>query len=593
MRTHLTASASLTDSRLAALCAQAAQRALLDYEAQFNAITERTRERFLARDWAGSYADAAERLHLYNIILNGLTSDIETLMGERLCERSIWAAIKAVYSSLIAQSAAFEVAESFFNSLTRRVFATEGVDQTIEFVDTDFDAPPMGAATFARQMYAEAPLPDLLCRVLTDLSCEGFEDKSWSATRASVELAAERIKEAFRDKAETGSIRLEIIPSVFYRGRGAYFVGRAIRNDDVADALPLALCLRHPDERGITLDALLLGELDLSILFSYTRAYFRVNVSCPYELVRYLRELMPRKRLVDLYNAIGFHRHGKTELYRDFVAHLRRSHDRFVAAEGTRGMVMLVFTLPSYDVVFKLIRDRFDFPKESNRSDVKQRYRLVFEHDRAGRLVEAHEFEHLRIARERFDPALLEELCRHAAETVRLEGDNVVLAHAYIERRIRPLNLFFAEASPEDSTAAALDYGRAMKDLAASNIFPGDLLTKNFGVTRSGRVVFYDYDELCFVTDCNFRDMPQPTTHEEEMSAEPWFTVRENDIFPEEFPNFLRFPEAARTLFFERHGDLFRAEFWRGMQCELKSGDNPEVFPYESERRLSSVVIER
>jgi isocitrate dehydrogenase kinase/phosphatase len=373
---------------------------------------------------------------------------------------------------------------------------------------------------------------------------------------------------------------------VFYRGRGAYFVGRAIEKCDNGVKLPLALCLRHENERGITLDAVLLGESDLAILFSFTRAYFRVDSDCPYALVRYLWQLMPLKRLADLYNSIGFNRHAKTEFYRDFVRNLQASRDRFAAAEGIAGMVMLVFTLPSYDVVFKLIKDRFDFPKDSTRSEVMRRYRLVFEHDRAGRLVEAHEFEHLRIARERFHPALLEALLRDAAETVRSEGADIVIAHAYVERRVRPLNLFLAEADAATSAAAACDYGQAIKDLAASNIFPGDILTKNFGVTRHGRVVFYDYDELCFLTDCNFRDLPQPTTYEEEISAEPWFSVRENDIFPEEFSQFLGLPKSARNALWQEHGDLFGTDFWRGVQQKLMGGQILEVFPYGPERRL-------
>jgi isocitrate dehydrogenase kinase/phosphatase len=302
--------------------------------------------------------------------------------------------------------------------------------------------------------------------------------------------------------------------------------------------------------------------------------------------VRYLRTLMPHKPLVDLYNGIGYHRHGKTELYRDFVSHMRSNRLRFVAAEGTRGMVMLVFTLPSYDVVFKLIRDRFDYPKNITPAEVKQRYRMVFEHDRAGRLVEAHEFEHLRVPRGRFDPELLDLLLAEAGETVRSEGRDVLISHLYVERRVRPLNLYLAEAEPDQVEAAVLDYGQAIKDLAASNIFAGDIFPKNFGVTRTGRVVFYDYDELCFVTDCNFRTLPQPTTIEQEMAAEPWFSVRDNDIFPEEFPKFLGLPESSRGAFMARHGDLFHPDFWRGVQERWKAGEIPEIYPYGSARRL-------
>jgi isocitrate dehydrogenase kinase/phosphatase len=590
----LSPSAAVTDSRLAALCAQKTAEAFLDYQERFHAISRRARERFLARDWSASYADAAERLQLYTSVLTELTTQIQDLMGARVEKHSVWVAIKAVYSSLSAQSSEWEIAESFFNSLTRRVFATAGVDQAIEFVDTDFDAPPTSSLGEAYRVYSGVALPELLFAALTDPGVGGFAETCWANLRFDVRLAADRIQTEIsqRDVAidrlsAARHISLEIIGSFFYRGRGAYFVGRAITSEEKGARLPLALCLRHEGESGIRLDAVLLGEVDLAILFSYTRAYFRVDTACPYQLVRNLRELMPRKRLVDLYNAIGYNRHGKTEFYRDFVAHLRTSRDRFRVAEGTPGMVMLVFTLPSYDAVFKVIKDHFDFPKDTSRREVMRRYRLVFEHDRAGRLVEAHEFEHLRIPRERFEAALLEELCRDAANTVTIEGDDIVIAHAYVERRIRPLNLFFAEADAARRVIAARDYGQAIKDLAASNIFPGDILTKNFGVTRQGRVVFYDYDELCFLTDCNFRDMPQSTTYEEEISAEPWFSVRDNDIFPEEFPKFLGLPGPARDALFEQHADLFRADFWRGVQCKLRSGEILEVFPYSPERRLA------
>ena len=573
---------TLTDSRLAALSAEEARQALGEYETRFDEITRRARERFLARDWQGSYQDAAERLRLYSQVLDGLTSRVKELMGSRLTERAVWRATKAVYSSRIAQSVRWEVAESFFNSLTRRVFATEGVDQTIEFVDTDFDAPPSADGTEFLRVYSGAPLAYLLRAALSDGEGAGFAQDRWNDLNEASNAAAERILAAIPARAFD---RLEILRQVFYRGRGAYLVGRIVVG---GQATPLALCLRHPAKSGLTLDAVLIGEGDLAILFSYTRAYFRVDAPATYGLVQWLRELMPGKRIADLYNAIGYNRHAKTEFYRDFVRHLQTSRDRFVAAEGTRGMVMLVFTLPSYDVVFKLIRDQFDAPKESDRRDVMSRYRMVFEHDRAGRLVEAHEFEHLRIAADRFDPSLLEDLLRDAGKTVRTDGDDVVIAHAYVERRVRPLNLLFRECDAETAIAAACDYAQAIKDLAASNIFAGDLLTKNFGLTRRGRVVFYDYDELCPLTDCNFRTLPQSQTYEEEMASEPWFSVRPNDIFPEEFLRFLAFPETALAALMERHGDLFRPEFWEGVQAELRAGHLPEILPYGPERRLET-----
>jgi isocitrate dehydrogenase kinase/phosphatase len=568
---------SLTDSRLAALCAEAARDAVVEYERHFDEITRRARDRFFARDWRGSFDDSRERLRLYSLILDSLTNRTRELMADRLDHRSIWSATKAAYSALIAKSDRWEIAESFFNSLTRRIFATEGVNQAIEFVDTDFDASAGEQHKIAR-IYSGGTVTKLMTELLTDEGVGGFTPEHWSNLRESVELAAKRLEAALPDAAT-----IEIVSAVFYRGRGAYIVGRVLGGDT---SVPIAFALSHPDESGIVLDALLSGEADLAILFSFTRAYFRVDAPCPFAFVRWLRDLMPGKRLADLYNAIGYNRHAKTEFYRDFVRQLQSSRDHFVQAEGTRGMVMIVFTLPSYDVVFKLIRDHFDQPKDSDRNDVMRRYKLVFEHDRAGRLIEAHEFEHLRIPRNRFDSSVLEELLRDTASIVRIEDDDVIIGHAYVERRVRPLNLFFAQADNAAAVSAACDYGKAIKDLAASNIFPGDLLTKNFGLTRRDRVVFYDYDELCFLTDCNFRELPQSRSYEEEISAEPWFSVRVNDVFPEEFSRFLSFPRLAGEELMVQHGDLFRPKFWREMQSRIRAGELPEVLPYASERRL-------
>ena len=347
-----------------------------------------------------------------------------------------------------------------------------------------------------------------------------------------------------------------------------------------------------PMQDGFTLDAVLIGESDLAILFSYTRAYFRVDAPATYRLVQWLRQLMPDKRMADLYNAIGYNRHAQDgvlsrfrQASRDVARSLRRGGRR-------RGMVMLVFTLPSYDVVFKLIRDRFDAPKESDRRDVMGRYRMVFEHDRAGRLVEAHEFEHLRIARDRFEPSLLEDLLRNAGRDVRIEGDDVLIAHAYVERRVRPLNLLFRECDEATAIAAACDYAQSIKDLAASNIFAGDLLTKNFGLTRRGRVVFYDYDELCLLTDCNFRKLPQPQSYDEEMAAEPWFSVRDNDIFPEEFPRFLAFPIRRVLVYYGSSPDTLRPFVLAPDAGKTQGREIPEVFPYKTANGNSGVATE-
>ncbi|HYF65239.1 MAG TPA: bifunctional isocitrate dehydrogenase kinase/phosphatase, partial [Herpetosiphonaceae bacterium] len=374
----------------------------------------------------------------------------------------------------------------------------------------------------------------------------------------------------------------EMVGAVFYRNKGAYLIGRIPGEGGV---IPLALALLN-GPGGIRVDAALLAEQEVSILFSFTRSYFHVDCDRPYDLVRFLQTIMPRKRITALYTSIGNHKHGKTEWYRDLLRHLRASDDRFEIARGERGMVMAVWTLPSYDVVFKVIKDHFDPPKSSTRQIVMDKYHLVFKHDRAGRLVDAQEYEHLKFERSRFEPALLAELERVAPSTVRVEDDHVIIRHVYVERRVTPLNLYIREADPAAVEAAVVDFGAAIKDLTASNIFPGDILLKNFGVTRHGRVVFYDYDELCLLTDCQFKALPEPTSYDEELAAEPWFAVGEYDVFPEEFRYFMSFPQPYRDIFLRHHADIFELGFWRGMQDRMQAGEVVDILPYEERRRL-------
>jgi isocitrate dehydrogenase kinase/phosphatase len=295
---------------------------------------------------------------------------------------------------------------------------------------------------------------------------------------------------------------------------------------------------------------------------------------------------MPRKRTAEIYISLGYSKHGKTELYRDLLNHLAYSADTFEIARGQRGMVMLVFTMPGYDMVFKIIKDRFNYPKGSTRKDVMGKYDLVYRHDRAGRLVDAQVFDFLKFDRDRFSAELLAELMREAAQTVEITGEHVVISHAYVERRVTPLDVYMGEAGEEAACLAILDYGQAIKDMAASNIFPGDMLLKNFGVTRHGRVVFYDYDELSLLTDCHFRRLPPAANYEDELNPEPWFHVNENDIFPEEFPSFLGLPRPLREQFEAAHGALFTVDYWRTTQENIRAGLLTHVFPYREDQRI-------
>ncbi|HYG67408.1 MAG TPA: bifunctional isocitrate dehydrogenase kinase/phosphatase [Anaeromyxobacteraceae bacterium] len=549
------------------------------YLAERSRITRRARSRFEARDWEGAQRDARERLDLRDRLVHETVGRVRAELGAAVHDRATWVRMKERYEQVTEDRPDREIGQSFFNSVTRRVFATVGVDPTIEFLAQDVAPPREGPIplyrTFPRRASTELLLRDLLDAYAFQVPYDGLDE--------DVRLAAIELDAHLRTLEDRQPIeRVEMAKEVFFRGKGAYLVGRLRRG---AHTTPLVLALVH-GERGVSLDAILFTPEDVSIVFSFTRSYFHVEVDRPRELVAFLSTLIPQKRVSELYIALGFDKHGKTEMYREIAGHLGRTGDRFVPARGDRGLVMSVFTLRGLDVVFKIIRDRFAPPKQTTRQEVMSKYRRVFRHDRAGRLVDAQEFEHLLFPRERFAPEVLEELTTACGETVEVRGDDVAIRHLYAERRVTPLNLFIREVDEWTARQAVRDFGQAIRDLAATNTFPGDLLLKNWGVTRHGRVIFYDYDEITSVTDCVFRDLPSARGDEEELSAEPWFYVGENDVFPEELLPFLGLPPRLRDAFVQEHGELLTPRWWRGIQERVRAGETVDVYPYLESQRL-------
>ena len=343
----------------------------------------------------------------------------------------------------------------------------------------------------------------------------------------------------------------------------------------------------HDDSGQLSIDAALFAEDDLLMLFSFARAYFMVDMEIPSAYVQFLRSLMPRKPRNELYSALGLQKQGKNNFYRDFLYHLRHSSDMFGIAPGIKGMVMLVFDLPSFPYVFKVIKDFYPPQKDTTREGIQAKYLLVKTHDRVGRMADTLEYTSVAFPRQRISDELLAELRHFCPSQIELDGDSLVIRHVYIERRMIPLNIYLQDASPEQLAHAVVEYGNAIKDLVAANIFPGDMLWKNFGVTRHGKVVFYDYDEIEYITDCNFRRVPAPRNEEDEMSGEIWYAVGPKDVFPETFEPFLLGNPAVRQVFMQHHADLLDAAFWQGHQARIRAGHVYDVFPYDQHRRFA------
>jgi isocitrate dehydrogenase kinase/phosphatase len=564
------------DSLLADTCATEIRDGFADYNERFGIITRRAKQRFETRDFAAARVDAVERIELYDVCVRKTTSRLEQMLGARLGDHALWQTIRQRFAALIAPLLDQELNKTFYNTLTRRFFRTPGVDAGIEFVALDIEPTDRITHPVARHSYAVwGHLPRICQRILDDYSFE--------VPYAHMGLCALRIAETLsRRLAAWGGepIRaVELLETVFYRERRAYLVGRIFGAEQIA---PLVIAL-VVDDAGLRVDAVLTERVHVAQVFGYTRSYFQADLPTVGDAVVFLRTLLPYKPIDELYTVLGRAKQGKTERYRHFFRHLgARPDEQFVHADGERGMVMAVFTLPSYPLVFKLIRDKFAFPKESVRLDVMQKYTMVFRHDRAGRLVDAQEFRYLRFPREQFASALLDELLTSCSESAHLDGDDLVIAHCYVERRIRPLNLYLREAEPEAAKRAIIDYGQAIRDLAASNIFPGDLLLKNFGITGHGRAIFYDYDELCLVTECRFRELPEDDGHSES------FYVGPLDVFPEQFPRFLGMDAELRRAMLEAHAEIFNVQWWQSIQTAIAANRFVDVPPYPEQVRLTA-----
>ncbi len=571
---------NLQDPRPSDAAQQAAARVVdgfEDYNARFSDITRRARRRFERRDWRKSQADNAARIDLYDQCIDETLSRLEARLDERVRSRALWREIRTAYATRIERMPDRELYKTFYNSLVRRHFRIDGVAADLEFLA--FEIVPTGDASCP----GEATHHDLgrddveaASNWRAQFEAHGVAN-GWADLPRCARVVAGRLR-------GRGVIAVSMLRTPFYRERRAYLVGRAHGASGATYPLVVALV---SEAAGVRADAVIVDDQQISILFGFSRSYFHADLARVGDAVAFLHALLPRKPVDELFTVVGRIKQGKTERYRQVFRHLaEHPHEEMVLADGERGMVMAVFTPRGYPVVFKLIRDRFAYPKDTVRAEVEEKYRLVFRRDRVGRLVDAQEFRRLRFPREQFSAEALHELLGECAQTVQVEGEEVLIRHCYVERRLRPLDLHVRESRLPLAERAVLDYGQAIKDLARSNIFPGDLLLKNFGVTRHGRVLFYDYDELCLVEECRFRAVPPMRDEDETRPLDEWLYAGADDVFPELFPQFLGIAATLRERLKAVHGEIFDPAWWRDVQSRLAAGEHFDVSPYPVEALL-------
>lgn len=547
-----------------------------DYREHFRQITNGARVRFEQAQWQEIQQASAARINLYEEKVAEVTELLrQAHADEVLLDVSQWPLVKSAYIALIDLRFDDELAETWFNSIFCGLFKHDQISDGCMFIHTTRPALRVNErAPQVRQYHPQGDLETALRQL--------FEDYRFEVPYEDLERDLDHVLSQLRQNlpdwvCKDPELCIELFASRLYRNKGAYVVGRIFTRDE---QWPLVIPFLHREGQGIQVDALITDEAEVSIIFSFTRSYFMVRVGYPAEFIGFLRRIMPGKHIAELYTSIGFYKHGKSEFYRALINHLANVDDKFIMAPGVRGMVMSVFTLPGFNTVFKIIKDRFSPSKNVDRATVLEKYRMVKSVDRVGRMADTQEFADFRFPLSKFDPECLAELLEVAPSTVQVEGDVVLVRHCWTERRMTPLNIYLEHANEAQVRDALEEYGLAIKQLAAANIFPGDMLLKNFGVTRHGRVVFYDYDEICYLTEVNFRKIPEARYPEDEMSSEPWYSVGPLDVFPEEFPPFLFVDIRQRRLFNQLHGDLFTAEYWQGLQAAIREGKVIDVFPY-------------
>lgn len=547
------------------------------FHTEFQSMTKMAADIFARKAWREGQILAVTRLDLYKHYVTHSEEKLQDILEKNFQDHATWKLLKQRFKELVATRRDGPIVESYFNSVLRKLFINEGIDEEVEFID------------FERRILHTNPEEPIYQRFylgsddLETIWSRIIKSYRFQFQFSNLERDIERVAQAIRAKVLEKFGRLEevdqmdMIRSVFYRNKGAYLVGKITKGNI---QIPIVLPLVHFDD-GARIDEVLFSKNDISIVFSFSRSYFLVDTKNPVDLIHFLRPLMKHKNMSELYASIGYNRHSKTVLLKELYRHLEYSDDQFVPAPGIKGMVMVVFTLPGFNIVFKLIRDKFGPTKNFGRQHVIDCYRLVFMHDRVGRLADALEYEYLQFDKNRFSEEALHELLVECSETCYVDGDKLVVKHLFTERKLVPLNIYLEMVDEEVGKEAVIDYGNAVKELAAANIFPGDLLLKNFGVTRHGRVIFYDYDELCFLDQINFRIIPPPRNPEQMYSGEPWYTAAENDVFPEEFGAFMVPRGPLKDTFMQYHSDLFDVKFWKNMQEIHRNGQVADFFPYK------------
>src|SRR5690554_966166 len=416
---------------------------------RFSAITAEAKFHFAQREWRALQRAARERISFYDLRVK---ETIALLRKDGIAEQpdeALWQDVRAFYEELLQFHPQAELAETFFNSVFCKLFHRRYFHNQFIFVESTLARRiPLPVESEYRSYFPVAEgVQHTLRRLITEFD--------FKAPFADLESSVAQLMRSFQRQAKVRALsahqlRVDVLENPFYRNKAAYVVGRIVTE---AQSYPFIVPVLVNSDGELFVDALITDVNQMTFIFSFSRAYFMVECRAPSALVRFLKGVMPRKTLAELYSSIGLHKQGKTEFYRELLHYFSDADEQLVAAPGIRGLVMMVFTMPSFPYVFKVIRDEFGESKPFGRDTVLARYQLVKRHDRVGRMADTIEYSNVALPLNRISADLLAELKTSIAGSLEFEDDLVIIRHLYIEKRMTPLNIYLEYANEEETRA--------------------------------------------------------------------------------------------------------------------------------------------
>jgi isocitrate dehydrogenase kinase/phosphatase len=580
-------------SRLAACTGQAAridttaQVILAVYDDFYRQLCEyphRAQRAFELMDPHASIRISHERLGLYSRYIAEHGPRIRAAFPALAVDAAIWDALDRLFMAMIVDRYDADIAFSFAHSIRRNIG-----HELWRPVAYSFPPPSKLRAYSMASVHRRLRVHD---RIDVELICAVLRVPNFSVPfrdlQGDAQKILDRVEHLMRGTPDAAPVvALDIIDAGFFRDRSAFLVGRWLLADD--SIVPFVVALLNGPQ-GIYADAVLHRVSDIHDLFSSALANFHVTTRLYYQTCVFLFSLMPRRPFGHQYSTIGFNHVGKVAILNEINEQVRRGC-RLQRSPGAPGTVALGFTFDECAYHLKVIRDEptssYKWGAYPGVAAVTDKYRVVHEINRAGSMMDNVMYFNLRLARDMFDPALLDEICRQAAGSVQVDQDGVYLRTLIVQLKIVPLPVFLETADEDATRAVMVSLGHCIRNNAATNIFNKDLDSRNYGVGRYGRVFLFDYDAVEKLTDVKIRTNIDREPGEE--AAPAWFFEDGVIFLPEELEHGMQLKSSyARRCFREENSDLLGVEYWQDVQQKLLRGEVPGLRVYPDSTKLNS-----